>query len=196
MVGRDRARVFMALTAGAVVVASLSGCASSGSRVEAASVASDVTLAQSKSYAQLLRNEASSRLPAIVLKEVSESTDVSVACDEARDDPEQLLRSWRSATRILITNSTAPRVQTVADDLVDTFVAQGWIASDEPESTADLSIIGLGREASLASIEIAAASKAADQAPSITITTTGACALTDGPESDEVVTLEGGDPAA
>jgi hypothetical protein len=153
----------------------------------------DVTLAQSKSYAQLLRNEASSRLPSIVLKEVSESTDSSVPCD---DDPAGLARSWSSSTSILITNSTASRIQKVADDLAQTFVDQGWSSNPESESTEDLTITALTSDASLASIEITTASKAAGQAPSITITTTGVCAMTAGPESDEVKKLEGQDQPA
>lgn len=194
MVGRRRKMrssgvVMIAVTA--LVV--LSGCASGGS--PASGAVDDVTLAQSKSYAQLLRNEASSRLPPIVLKEVASSSDISVACDAASDDPDGLVRSWNSSTNILVTNSTASRVQKVADDLVSTFVAQGWADDRENSSTEILTVTTLTNTASLASIEIATAAKADGQAPSITITTTGVCALTEGPESDEVTTLENQDQA-
>jgi hypothetical protein len=196
MVGGDRSRTAGAIAAGVALVMMMAGCADAEQSAPVASVVGDVTLAQSKSYAQLLRNEASSRLPAIVLKEVSESTDTSVPCDVADGDPAELVRSWSSSTRILITNSTASRIQKVTDDLAQTFVDQGWTSSLAPESTDDLTVTGLTSDASLASIEITTASKAKDQVPSITITATGACALTGGPESDEVIKLESQEPAA
>jgi hypothetical protein len=195
MVGGDRSRTAGAIAAGVAIVMMMAGCADTQQSAPASSVVGDVTLAQSKSYAQLLRNEASSRLPAIVLKEVSESTDASVPCDDD-DDPAELVRSWSSSTRILITNSTASRIQKVSDELAQTFVDQGWTSSLAPESTDDLTVTGLTSDASLASIEITTASKAKDQVPSITITATGACALTGGPESDEVIKLESQEPTA
>lgn len=185
MVGGGR-RKSGGMFAAAFVLVTLAGCASMGG-AESSSEVSDVTLAQSKSYAQLLRNEASSRLPEIVLKEVAQSTDVSVACDS---DPEGLARSWSSSTSILITNSTAARIQTVADDLAATFVEQGWTVSPDASSTDTQIVTELTSEASLAAIEIAAALKADGQEPSIRITATGVCAMTGGPESDEVLKLE------
>jgi hypothetical protein len=195
MVGGDRKMKTLGAVAIAVaVLAAVAGCASSS--VDAASsVASDVTLAQSKSYAQLLRNEASSRLPPIVLKEVAQSSDVSVACDETSEDPDGLVRSWTSSMSILVTNSTASRIQKVADDLVASFVEQGWAADSEGSSTETLTVTELTSKASLASIEVATASKADGQAPAITITATGVCALTGGPDSDEVTKLEAQEPA-
>jgi len=181
---------FVAATVAAVVVVSaLGACAGDTGSTGAAN---EVTLAQSKSYAQLLRNEASSRLPDIVLKQVAESSDVSIACDES--DPEGLSRSWTSSMSILVTNSTAARIQKVADDLAESFVAQGWKAKLADESTDTLVVTRLRSATSLADIAIAATSKGDDQAPSIQITATGVCALTDGPESDEVTMLEGLDP--
>ena len=190
MVGGGRSKTGGMVAAVAVLL--LAGCASSGGAGSSEAV-SGVTLAQSKSYAQLLRNEASSRLPEIVLKEVAQSSDVSVACDS---DPRGLARSWSSSTSILITNSTAPRIQKVADDLATSFVDQGWTVSRDAASTDTQIVTELTSEASLAAIEIATALKADGQAPSIRITATGVCAITGGPESDEVVKLELHDPAA
>jgi len=195
MVGGDRRiRTLGAVAIAAAVLGVVAGCAGAGAGAEPG-VASDVTLAQSKSYAQLLRNEASSRLPPIVLKEVAGSSDSSVACEEASDDPDGLVRSWTSSTDILVTNSTAARVQKVADDLIASFVDQGWSADSGTGSTEELTVTELTSKASLASIEIATASKADGQAPGITITATGVCALTGGPDSDEVTKLEAQDPA-
>jgi hypothetical protein len=179
-------RFVLSMVAGLAVVLSLGACAE---EIDAPTSATEplVTLAQSKSYAQLLRNEASSRLPAIVLKQVAESTDVSIACD---DDPAGLLRSWTSTMKILVTNSTAARVQRVADDLAATFVAQGWKADLGDESTDTLVVTRLHSATSLADVTITATLKAGDQVPSIQVTATGVCALTGGPESHEVTMLE------
>jgi hypothetical protein len=189
MVGGGR---FVAATVAAIaVVTTLGACASTGDSLSSGDD-SGVTLAQSKSYAQLLRNEASSRLPEIVLKQVAESTDVSIACD---DDPAGLSRSWTSTMSILVTNSTAARVQQVADDLAASFVEQGWKAAHADESTDTLVVTRLRSATSLADIAITATSKATDQLPSIAITATGVCAMTGGPESDEVAMLEEREPA-
>jgi hypothetical protein len=199
MVGGDRTRRIVTIAAGAVTLATVLGaCASGGGAEQSQNISSalgDVTLAQSKSYAQLLRNEASSRLPEIILKEVSETTDVSVACEDESADPEGLARSWSSTTSILITNSTAARVQSVSEDLIATFVDQGWTSTLAEESTDTLTIADLRNDSSLAWIQIATASKSDGQVPSIVITARGACAMTEGPLSDEVVLLEGQDAA-
>jgi len=172
---------------GILVLALLSGCAATGAGD--ASPEQGVTIAQSKSYAQLLRNEASSRLPPIVLQEVSETTDTSVACDDASVDAAGLRRAWESSTRILVSNSTATRIQSVTDELVASFVAQDWTAEEGEGSTDTLSSVRLSSASSLAGITIETAHKAEGQEPSIHIVSTGACALTDGPDSDEVVKL-------
>ena len=177
-------RILMATIAALAVVASVTGCSSGA----ASPGESGVTLAQSKSYAQLLRNEASSRLPEIVLKQVAESSDVSVACDDS--DPQGLSRSWSSSMSILVNNSTAARIQKVADDLAASFVDQGWKAKIDEGSTDALAVTTLRSATSLADIAITATSKGADQVPSIQITATGVCALTGGPDSDEVTMLE------
>jgi hypothetical protein len=170
---------------GILVLALLSGCAATGAGD--ASPEQEVTIAQSKSYAQLLRNEASSRLPP--MQEVSETTDTSVACDDASVDAGGLRRAWESSTRILVSNSTATRIQSVTDELVASFVAQDWTAEEGEGSTDVLSSVRLSSASSLAGITIETAHKAEGQEPSIHIVSTGACALTGGPDSDEVVKL-------
>jgi hypothetical protein len=95
---------------------------------------------------------------------------------------------------ILVTNSTAARIQKVADDLATSFVDQGWKAKAGDGSTDTLSVTTLRSATSLADISITATSKDGDQVPSIQITATGVCALTAGPESDEVTMLEQQDP--
>ena len=96
---------------------------------------------------------------------------------------------------ILVTNSTAARIQKVGEDLADSFVAQGWKAKGESESTETVRVTELSSATSLADIAITATSKAPDQPASIEIVATGVCALTDGPESDEVTMLEDQDSA-
>ena len=91
---------------------------------------------------------------------------------------------------ILVNNSTAARIQKVADDLAASFVDQGWKAKIDEGSTDALAVTTLRSATSLADIAITATSKGADQVPSIQITATGVCALTGGPDSDEVTMLE------
>lgn len=137
-------------------------------------------LVDTKSPVQLLRNEAWLRIPAVMVKDDQETTDDSLACDESGNS-----RSWRSSTTALINNSFAARVDSMATNLVDSFVEQGWVAAGEGE------LRTLTKKGSFAAIEVQAIEKSPDHRASITITTTGPCVATDGEDSDEVRTLEG-----
>jgi len=136
----------------------------------------ELRLVDTKSSVQLLRNEAWLRLPAVMVKGDEETNDESVSCDDSGAS-----RSWRASTTALINNSFAARVDSVATELVDSFVEQGWSASGST----------LTKKGSLATIEVATTEKTADNRASITITTTGPCVPTDGEDSDEVRVLEG-----
>jgi hypothetical protein len=151
----------------------------------------DATLAQTKSVAQLLRNEAASRLPHIVVKDVNETLDVSEACESVADDPEGLVRSWLSSTTILLTNSQAARITTVSDSLAESFVDQGWTQTHTDSDNQTL--IALESETSLARIEFSVEPKVKGQEPAIRISATGPCVQTAGTNSDEVKKLEGRD---
>jgi hypothetical protein len=144
-----------------------------------------LTLVQSKSPVQLLRNEAWYRLPEVMVKGDSETTDVSVACD---DDPQELMRSWHSSTIALVNNSFAPRVVGVGDQLAQSFVDQGWEAE---RTETDLSVVTvLTRPVSIAVIEIEAVPKTSEHRATVRISATGPCVPTAGKDSDEVRSLE------
>ena len=144
-----------------------------------------LTLAQSKSPVQLLRNEAWYRLPEVMVKGDSETTDESVACD---DDPQELMRSWHSSTIALVNNSFAPRVVGVGDELAQTFVEQGWEAERTETETSVLTV--LTRPVSIAVIEIEAVLKTSEHRATVRISATGPCVATAGKDSDEVRSLE------
>lgn len=143
-----------------------------------------LTLVETKSPVQLLRNDAWYRLPEVMVKGDTETTDRSEACDD-----EGALRLWRSSTIALVTNSQAPRVVLAGDDLAASFVAQGWEATRSEEGAAVLTV--LTRSSSVAVIEIEAVEKTPASGASIRITASGPCVLTAGAESDEVRSLEG-----
>ena len=160
-----------------LALALLAGCSSAPQAL---------TLARTKSPVQLLRNDAWYRLPEVMIKEDSETTDASQACD---DDPTGKMRAWHSSTIALVNNSQAPRVVLAGDNLAATFVEQGWEAERSEEANAVLTV--LTRTASVAVIEIEAVEKTDEHRASIRITASGPCVSTGGADSDEVRNLEG-----
>jgi len=176
----------VALWGAAASVIALAGCASLAPSAGIDGAIDDVTLAQSKSPVQLLRNEAASRLPSIVLRDVAETTDTSVACGTADADPEGRARSWMSGLLVHVTNSRAASVPIVIRDLTASFLEQDWVVSEEAADAVTLTNAG-----SAVTIELASIARGEGQSASISITTTGPCVLTDGAGSDEVKELEG-----
>jgi hypothetical protein len=143
-----------------------------------------LTLVDTKSPVQLLRNEAWYRLPDVMIKSDSETTDASEACDG-----DGARRLWRSSTVALVTNSQAPRVVHAGDELAASFVEQGWesVRSEEGRSV----VTELSRSTSVATIEIEAVEKSQAAGASIRISVSGPCVVTAGADSDEVRDLEG-----
>ena len=148
----------------------------------------DVSLAESKSNVQLLRNSAESRIAAEVI-DSSTDADASAACLSAAEDPDGEIRRWLSSTEVNLVRWHAWRVTDVADILIDTFVDQSWNTSDiegEHAGTARL----LTSDQGLAEIQIEAVGTEDDSAATLYITVTGPCVRTDGADSDEVADLE------
>ena len=142
-----------------------------------------LTLVETKATVQLLRTDAWYRLPEVMIKSDNETTDTSMACDDGG-----VMRSWRSSTVALVTNSQAPRVVTAGDNLAASFVEQGWEAARSEEDAAVLTV--LTRSSSVAVIEIEAVEKTEAHRASIRITASGPCVVTAGADSDEVRNLE------
>ena len=187
MIGSRRLASAVLPAAGMLVLLAVSGCAGGESAVGA--VANEPTLAETKSVAQLLRNEAAGRLPEIVFKEINGQDDVSEACESEADDPDGLSRSWLSTMTILLTNSQSARIATVSQELAESFVADGWV--EEKTDSDNKTLIALTSETSIATIAFSVEPKVDGQEPAISITTTGPCVTTAGGDSDEVKALEG-----
>jgi len=193
MVKVDRLRTRLLL--GALPLVLLAGCAgSSGPSGDFP----DMSLADTKSPTQLLRNEAAGRLPAEVIGDQFESEDVSVACLSEKEDPDGVIRSWHSTVRFVVTDESAD-VATVAKDLVTTFTDQGWSARDiggnvamvkklveSEDSLADIQVFGLTPDAGRASTS----TEEFVEVPTVVISVHGPCVRTGGPESEEVKALE------
>ena len=159
----------------------------------------DVSLAESKSPAQLLRNEAANRLPAEVIDQIIESEDSSVACLSEKDDPAGVVRSWHSTADVLILDDGVIDVQTLVNDLTASFEEQGWTARSLGGNASVTSKL-LESENSLADIQIAGY-KPNDTMPStgletkveqttVQIQVHGPCVRTGGAEADEVTSLQ------
>ena len=180
---RSAATAILVLTAGL-----LAGCASptstSGSPDDEYP---DLSLAETKSNVQLLRNSAESRIAAEVIDSRAE-TDASVACLSAADDPDGTVRRWLSSTEVKLVRWHAWRVDAVADILIDTFVAQSWSTTDvEGQHTDAATLLTSGK--ALGEIQVEAAGTEDNSAAAIYITVTGPCVRTDGADSDEVADL-------
>jgi len=159
----------------------------------------DVSLAETKSPAQLLRNEAANRLPSEVIDQIIESEDVSVACLSEKDDPDGLIRSWHSTADVLVIDDGVTDAQTLVNDLSASFEAQGWTARSLGGNASVTSKL-LESETSLADIQIAGfnvndtmASTGLEQKveqTTVQIQVHGPCVRTGGAKSDEVTLLE------
>jgi len=148
----------------------------------------DLSLAETKSPVQLLRNEAASRIPESVIEEVVHSQDVSTNCMTPETDPDGLIRSWDSSVRVTINAENGADVQGIVDDLSASFVEQGW----EKGTFGVASIIDLSSETSPVSIHVSVSKPDAEtgEGGAIQLTASGPCVETDGAESDEVLNLE------
>lgn len=145
-----------------------------------------MTLVESKAPVQLMRNEISARIPAVVVENLIEATDASVSCKDADEDPEGLYRAWQSTATFGVVNSRAGILDNIVGGVVDSFVEQGWVSEADTEEQG----IVLTKAVSAAELRLTTVERSADNEPQIKISTVGPCVLTEGPNSDEVVLLE------
>ena len=170
-----RAAALAALTA-----ALLSGCADTAST-------DALTLAETKSPVQLLRNEAASRVPEGLVEQILVSQDESTNCRTPETDPDGLLRSWRSTIRFQLVYGDTVDAKAIVDDLTASFVDQGW--DEGIYGTA--SIIELTRAGSETNIHISTKKPNADESlgAEIQLAVAGPCVMTEGKTSGEVTAL-------
>jgi hypothetical protein len=158
----------------------LAGCATGA---ESSTAPGTVTLVQTKPPVQLLRNEAIDRIPVPSVESVA-TTDASVACLSAAEDPQELMRAWHSGFVAEIVSGAAFRVDAIASNLTQAFTDDGWVA----ETQADGSIT-LQRDTLDVVITITPEA-ISDTAARLHVSAVGQCVETAGKDSDEVRNLE------
>ncbi len=177
-------------------IGGLSACASPASTVPGDYP--DVSLTDTKSPAQLLRNEVANRIPEDAIDQIIESEDVSVACLSAQDDPGGTIRSWHSTADVLIKDGND--VKQLTKDLAASFEEQGWTSRNLGGNVNVVSKL-LESDTSSASIQVSGFEPNADQGTTglevpvdqltVQVQVHGPCVRTGGAESDEVKSLEG-----
>ena len=146
------------------------------------------SLTETKGPTQLLRNEASSRIPTGAIESIAGEEDRSVACKTEEEDPKGLYRSWQSSLLANIDGDAAWRVAQISKDVSDSFIEDGWYVSgtkDGEETTT------LTRPGAISTLVFTATEGDADGVgATVHIDATGPCVLTEGPDSSEVAKLE------
>ena len=146
-----------------------------------------ITLADTKSPVQLLRNEAAGRVPTDAVEQVLLEQDESTSCRTPETDPDGLLRSWRSIIRFELRNDGTVDPQGVIDELASTFVDDGWSKG----SFGVASIIELTRPNSETQIHLSLAlpDEDAETGGEVQLAVSGPCVMTPGATSSEVTQL-------
>ena len=152
----------------------------------------DLTLAESKSPVQLLRNEAVSRISEDVVLNVPSNIDGSQACLDASEDPDGAIRRWMSSVDVNLLLSEAPNTQSIVDRVLATFTDDGWMSQAITGSKASNQAHLLTNETagttslSLAQLRIEAIVEIDGQSSFIRVQAIGPCVVTDGTDSAEV----------
>ena len=145
--------------------------------------ASALTLAESKSPVQLLRNEVASRIPPDVVQQVvNEDFSEASGADES-------VRSWHSAVRLELEAADTGAVEALIDELSTSFEGDGWIATPGNERLEQKQAV-YTRGGTAAEIHISADERAG-VGHAVVVSVFGPCVQTDGADSDEVTSLEG-----
>ena len=147
----------------------------------------DVTLGETKSIVQLMRNDVAGSIPSSVVVGTGDSTDLSVACFPTSNDPDGLVRAWESSVHIDILETAAGGVWGVFDRVVTSYQNKGWKVENVELPDASQAV-RLTSGSIIASIQL---SIPEDESPVIELVTTGPCAATGGADSEEVKHLEG-----
>jgi hypothetical protein len=180
----------------AIAVGTLTGCgASAGSENSRAGEYPDLTLAESKAPAQLLRNTAVTRIPTDVVLNVGTDTDGSIACLSESDDPEGTIRRWDSSVDVNLKLTEAKNADAIVAEVIKTFTEDGWmsqaITGSKANNQAHLLTNGTSSAASVSTSQIRIeAVVAGDQGSGyIRIDSMGPCVVTEGANSAEVKDL-------
>ena len=180
MAKRTASEVLAASAVGVLLF--LTGCAGTG---DGDANSGEPRLVDTKSPVQLLRNDATDRVDPADIASIRKEVDQSEPCYTEDKNPGGLIRQWKSSVELVLADGT-DRVA-IMTELVQSFTDQGW-TSEELGNTADLWDVQLSSDASLANIEIS--SSELSVVSIIRVVSTGPCVKTDGPDSDEVKSLE------
>jgi hypothetical protein len=143
-----------------------------------------LTLAETKSPVQLLRNEAASRVPSGLVAEVATTVDASTNCRSEEADPDGLQRSWKSSARIVLTPEAD--LDLVLSKLYVSFKEDGW----EQGTFGSASIVEFTKADSIANIHVTVRKAKEDKPAELQVQVAGPCVMTAGAGSDEVTRLE------
>ncbi|TBN57275.1 hypothetical protein EYE40_07615 [Glaciihabitans arcticus] len=176
-------RALVALGAAALML-TLSACAEevpvndAGAGTAESIVVEGVTLAETKSPAQLLRNTVADNIPQDMVESIGATVDKSRGCGY-----NDSVRQWLSS----VTMSVQQDALIASDTLVKELGKQGWTAK-KLESSSSLGEWTLKADMVSSALKITTTSE-----HDIEIAVAGPCVKTAGPESDEVKALEGRD---
>ncbi len=165
----------------AVILAAivLAGCA--------AEEPAGITLAATKSTAQLQRNTISGQISPDITASVTRVTDASESCE---DDATRHMRLWRSTALIELTPEAAGKITLIQQSITGTFASKGWESTSEAISK-DTTLVTLTNPNSLAVIELTAVTNVdgIGMGANLFVNIAGPCVKTDGPGSDELKQL-------
>lgn len=179
-----------------VAIATLTGCGQAASSENVPSGEyPNLTLAESKAPAQLLRNTAVTRIPAEVVLNVGTDTDGSIACLSEADDPEGAIRRWDSAVDVNLKLTEAKNGDAIVAALIKTYTDDGWMSQSITGSKANhqafLLTNGTASAASVSTSQVRIEAVIAGDVGSgfIRIDSMGPCVVTEGADSPEVKDL-------
>ncbi len=155
----------------------------------------DLSLAESKAPAQLLRNTAVTRIPADVVLNVGTDTDGSVACLSESEDPEGTIRRWDSSVDVNLKLVEAKNADAIVDEVIKSFTEGGWmsqaITGSKADNQAHLLTNGTSSAASVSTsqLRIEAVISGDKTTAYVHIDSLGPCVVTEGADSAEVKDL-------
>ena len=161
-----------------LLAALLSGCAADEPTV------GTISLAATKSAAQLQRNTISGQISPDITASITRVTDASESCE---NDSTRHMRRWRSTALTELTPEAASKVTLILKSIEGTFVSKGWESESEALST-DTTLVTLTNPSSLAVIAITAVTNVdgIGMGANIYVDIAGPCVMTDGPGSGEL----------
>lgn len=195
-VAKKHLRIVATTFAFAIAVSTLTACgeAASNENVPAGEYP-DLSLAESKAPAQLLRNTAVTRIPAEVVLNVGTDTDGSIACLSKDEDPDGTIRRWDSSVDVNLKLTEAKNADAIVSAVIATFTDDSWmsqqITGSKAGNQAFLLTNGTSSAASVSTsqVRIEAVISGDKTTAYVHIDSMGPCVVTDGENSAEVKDL-------